>query len=64
MGRKRKITKLDVLLKEHKKRVKAESQVKKYPTLKCTGKRTTKMLYEVVPWARGAKYNELAAVTE
>lgn len=47
------------------KRKKAQPEPKPpKPCVLFKGKRTTKLMLEVIPWARIAKYYELAAVTE
>ena len=70
---KKRISKLSILLDTEKPIPKVEEMLEPEPEAKkpepgsilVKGKRSTKMMYEVLPWAKMAKYYELvAAVTE
>lgn len=50
--------------KGKKKKAKPEPEPVIKPCVLFQGKRSTKLMLEVIPWARIAKYEELAAVTE
>jgi len=59
-GSKRKITNfIDLIDKPVYKEEKPEPVKKKAPPILIMGKRSTKMMYEVLPWAKSAKYIEL-----